>query len=136
MIARGLLAAVAVACLAVLGWWAYASLLEKRAQRISDAPFRVTDPRQAADAERKLERASKLNPDRRPDLARGQLLYRAGRLREAVRVLGRLTRDEPESVEAWGLLALAAREVDPARARAARARVLELNPLALERPPQ
>ena len=63
---------------------------------------------------------------------RGQLLIRAGRERDAIEVLEELTRSEPDSVEAWAQLAVAAREVDPARARAARARVLELNPLAAD----
>jgi cytochrome c-type biogenesis protein CcmH/NrfG len=132
MTARVSLAVVAVLCLVVLGFWARASVLETRAQRISDDPFQVTDAPRVARAERSLESATAGNPDKRPALVRGQLLIRAGRERDAIDVLEELTRSEPDSVEAWAQLAVAAREVDPARARAARARVLELNPLAAD----
>ena len=132
MTARAALAVVAVLCLVVMGFWARASVLETRAQRISDDPFQVTKAPGVADAERSLERAAAANPDNRPALVRGQLLIRAGRDQDAIGVLEQLTRSEPESVEAWAQLAVAAREVDPARARAARNSVLELNPLAAD----
>ena len=132
MRARAALAVVAVLCLVPLGFWARASVLETRAQRISDDPFQVTKAPRVADAQRSLESAAGRNPDHRPALARGLLLIRAGREREAVTVLEELTRTEPESVEAWAQLAVALQEVDPARARIARERVLELNPLAAD----
>ena len=132
MTARVVLAAVAVLCLLVLGFWARASVLETRAQRISDDPFQVTKAPRVADAQRSLERAAGRNPDHRPALVRGQLLIRAGREREGIAVLEALTRAEPESVEAWAQLAVASQEVDPTRAREAREQVLELNPLAAD----
>lgn len=132
MTARVALIVVAVLCLALMGFWARASVLETRAQRISDDPFQVTKPSRVDDAESSLERAANHNPDHRPALVRGQLLIRAGRERDAIAVLEALTRAEPESVEAWARLAVASQEADPARAREARARVLELNPLAAD----
>lgn len=132
MAARVALAVLAVLCLIVLGFWARASVLETHAQRISDDPFQVTNAPRVADAQRSLERAGQRNPDHRPALVRGQLLIRAGREQEAIEVLEELTRAEPESVEAWAQLAVASLEVDPAQARDARRRVLELNPLAAD----
>ena len=132
MAARVALAVLAVVCLVLLGFWGRASVLETRAQRISDDPFQVTKAPMVADAQRSLERAAQRNPDHRPALVRGQLLIRAGREREALGVLEELTRAEPESVEAWAQLAVASLEVDPAQARDARERVLGLNPLAAD----
>lgn len=131
MTSRVVLVAVALVCLLALGWWSRAAALEHQAQRVSDDPFRVTDPVQAAEAERRLERAGQLNPDRRPDLVRGVLLLRAERPREAIPVLEELARDEPENVEAWAFLAVAAATIDPTLARSARSRVAQLNPLSV-----
>jgi predicted Zn-dependent protease len=122
----------AVICLAVLAFWVRASGLETSAQRISDDPFQVTRAARVDEAQRSLEKAVEHNPDHRPTLVRGQLLARAGREREAVEVLEALVRAEPRSVEAWAQLALASQKVNPARAREARDRVLELNPLAAD----
>jgi len=132
MAARVAFAVCAVLCLALLGFWARAAVLETRAQRISDDPFQVTKAPRVANAQRSLERAAERNPDHRPALVRGQLLIRAGREPEAIAVLEELARAEPESVEAWAQLAVASLEVDPAQARDARERVLELNPLAAD----
>ena len=56
------------------------------------------------------------------------MLGRAGRTREAIAVLRRTVAAEPENLEAWALLARAARTEDPALAARARARQRELAP--------
>ena len=71
----------------------------------------------------------RLNPDRRPDLAEAVLLGRAGREADAVALLRRTVAAEPESIEAWALLARAAKTADPALAARARARLRALAPL-------
>lgn len=129
--ARVVLIVVAIGALLALGWWTRASVLEQQAQRVSDNPFRVTDRAQANQALERLERAAELNPDRRPELVEGVLLLRAERPRRAVASFSELVRAEPENVEAWAFLAVAAADVAPGRARRARARVAELNPLAV-----
>ena len=70
----------------------------------------------------------RLNADRRPDLIEAFLLLRDGRDREALAILRDTVRAEPDSVEAWALLARAASRTDPPLAARARARVRELAP--------
>jgi len=70
----------------------------------------------------------RLNPDRRPDLYEAVVLGRSGRTREAIAVLERTVAAEPENLEAWALLAGAAKTEDPALAARARARQRELAP--------
>jgi hypothetical protein len=70
----------------------------------------------------------RLNPDRRPDLDEAILLGRAGRDTDAVAVLRRTVAAEPESLEAWALLARVAQKVDPALAARARDRLRVLAP--------
>jgi Flp pilus assembly protein TadD len=69
-----------------------------------------------------------LNPDPRPDLFEGVILGRAGDFRGAVTAIQRVTRAEPESIEAWGLLASAAKRTDPRLAAQAAATARRLAP--------
>jgi cytochrome c-type biogenesis protein CcmH/NrfG len=62
-----------------------------------------------------------LNPDTRPDLFEGVILGRQGAIRK-------VTRKEPENIEAWGLLASAAKRTDPALAARAQAAARRLSP--------
>jgi predicted Zn-dependent protease len=80
------------------------------------------------DAPRLLEVDRRLNPDHRPDLFEGVILRRRGDFRGAVAAIQRVTKAEPDNIEAWGLLASAAARVDPALAEQARARARALSP--------
>jgi Flp pilus assembly protein TadD len=69
-----------------------------------------------------------LNPDRRPDLFEGVILGRDGDFRGAVAAFQRVTTAEPENIEAWGLLASAAKRTDPRLAARAAATARRLSP--------
>jgi predicted Zn-dependent protease len=69
-----------------------------------------------------------LNPDHRADLFEGVILGRRGDLPGAVAAFGRVTTAEPENIEAWGLLASAAKRTDPALAARAQATARRLSP--------
>jgi cytochrome c-type biogenesis protein CcmH/NrfG len=77
-----------------------------------------------------LEDARFLNPDTRPLLLEGVLLVRAGgaRTRDGLALIEDVVEREPENLIAWGVLADATERSDPARSRAARARMRELSP--------
>lgn len=91
---------------------------------------RNATPTQVDRAARLLDDSRFLNPDTRPMLSEGSLLVARGhgREREGLALLEEAVRREPDNVLAWGVLAGATRRLDPARSRAARARVLELSP--------
>ncbi len=72
--------------------------------------------------------AQRMNPDSEADLLEGRLLLTAGSPREAAEVIEEVARREPENSTAWALLAGATREIDPARAREARAELRRLEP--------
>jgi Flp pilus assembly protein TadD len=69
-----------------------------------------------------------LNPDHRADLFEGVILGRRGDFPGAVAAFGRVTTAEPENIEAWGLLASAAKHTDPALAARAQATARRLSP--------
>jgi predicted Zn-dependent protease len=78
---------------------------------------------------RQLDRSERLNPDRSlPQAVRVVLYVRVGRLDLARSGLEKLLRDEPESADAWLLLASLTARSDPARSAQARARLRELAP--------
>jgi predicted Zn-dependent protease len=81
-----------------------------------------------ADAQRLLAADRRLNPDHRADLFEAVILGRQGDFRGAVAAIQRVTRAEPENIEAWGLLASAAKRTDPALAAEAQARARMLSP--------
>lgn len=72
--------------------------------------------------------AQRLNPDTDPDLLEGGLLVIGGSLPEAARVFEKVARAEPENSKAWALLAGVTREIDPDRAKEARAQLRRLKP--------
>jgi hypothetical protein len=83
-----------------------------------------------ADAERiraLLDSASVLNPDRGVDLLRGQLALQLGRHRQTQRIVSRVTRAEPDNLDAWLLLARAATD-NPALFQQALVQVHRLEP--------
>ena len=81
-----------------------------------------------ADAQRLLAADRRLNPDHRADLFEAVILGRHGDFRGAVTAIQRVTSAEPENIEAWGLLASAAKRTDPALAAQAQKRARELSP--------
>ena len=120
--------ALVLLALAAGGWLAVqerAAHAQEEIDAIAFAP-RSSEPGAAelARARPLLRTYRRLNPDHRPDLAEAVLLGRAGRDADAVALLRRSVAAEPESLEAWALLASAAKSVDPALAARARLRVL------------
>jgi len=105
-----------------------AARAESELEAIAFDPGGALGPAAVARAEDLLRADRRLNPDRRPDLYEAVVLGRAGRTREAIAVLRRAVAAEPENLEAWALLARAARTEDPALAARARARQRELAP--------
>jgi predicted Zn-dependent protease len=119
------LAAVALLALAYLTIGLRNVVLAERGARLA-ALENPTDA-EVAEAEDLLERARLLDPDTRPLLVEGGLLAAQGR-DEGVALIERAVEREPDNVLAWSVLAAATREADPARSRAARARMRELSP--------
>ena len=133
--------ALVLVALVAAGWMAVA-LRDARQQRHArqilreeiPALARGGTPNQArvAEAGRALENARLLNPDRTPEVERANQLFLAGRERAAVAQLTRVVEAEPDNIEAWARLAIAARSADPAAAAIARRKVDELDPRGAE----
>ena len=124
-------ALIVVLALLAGGWLAVqerAAHAEREIDKIAFGPGGTLGADTVARAEDLLRTDRRLNPDRRPDLYEAVVLGRAGRTREAIAVLRRTVAAEPENLEAWALLARAARTEDPALAARARARQRELAP--------
>jgi len=124
-------ALIVVIALLAGGWLAVqerAARAESDLETIAFGPGGALDAASVARAEDLLRTDRRLNPDRRPDLYEAVVLGRAGRTREAIGVLRRAVAAEPDNLEAWALLARAARTEDPALAARARARQRELAP--------
>jgi hypothetical protein len=66
----------------------------------------------------------------RPVLAAAGALNQAGRQAEAEPLVRHALREEPDNFAAWAILSVALADSDPGAASRARARALELNPLA------
>jgi predicted Zn-dependent protease len=114
-----------VAALVAGAWLAVQERAARAEQGLTKIAFEKGEP---ADAQRLLAADRRLNPDRRPDLFEAVILGRQGDFRGAVAAIERVTRAEPENIEAWGLLASAAQRTDPALAARARARARALSP--------
>jgi predicted Zn-dependent protease len=122
---RVALATVALLALAYLSIGYRNVVLGERGARL--AALESPTDAQVAEAEDLLERARLLDPDTRPLLLEGGLLAAHGR-EEGLVLLEDAVEKEPDNVLAWSVLAAATREADPARSRAARARMRELSP--------
>jgi cytochrome c-type biogenesis protein CcmH/NrfG len=131
-VARVLIRALIVVLALLAGGWLAvqerAAHAESEIDEIAFGPGDTLGSGTVARAEELLRTDRRLNPDRRPDLYEAVVLGRAGRTREAISVLRRTVAAEPENLEAWALLARAARSEDPALAARARARQRELAP--------
>ena len=124
-------ALIVVLALLAGGWLAVqerAAQAEGDLEAIAFRPGGALTPGTVAHAEDLLRTDRRLNPDRRPDLYEAVVLGRAGRTREGIALLRRAVAAEPENLEAWALLARAARTEEPALAARARARQRERAP--------
>lgn len=134
MMARVLLALLAVGVIAWLG-------VMLRDVRLSESAgsvlFRTPppSPQEFRGALADLSDAELLNPDPTPKVNRARFLLFRGRSAGALALAERVTVQEPDNLNAWGVVFQAGRAVDPASAAQARAAILRLNPYA-GRPPQ
>ena len=128
-----MLAAVAVAAVA---WFAVSFRNERTLERAQDVSLVAAPTPAEIDAALADARdAELLNPDwAEPEGLRATLAIRAGRNREAYDSLRSMVRREPENLQAWALLSLVSRELDPPLAERAAAKVRELDPVNTRRP--
>ena len=85
-------------------------------------------PAQAASAQRTLSQARVLNPDERLNISRAQVDFHAGYTQRALALARGIVRREPDNVEAWIVVELMSRQIDPSLNRFAQRRVLQLAP--------
>lgn len=127
----GGLAALAVAAWLTIGL--YDAVLAKRGtERLEQAlaTQQLGGP-VARSAERDLDRATLLNPDRRTQSYRAQVLAALGRRQEARELALRVTREEPDNMEIWRTVqAIALTLEDRALVNESARRMRELNPRA------
>lgn len=125
---RLLVLALALVAVVWLGVSLRAAAAERDALDLTLAPGPI-GPEELRRGQELVDRAATLSPSTLPDLFRAQLLRRAGRPREALRVLATIVRREPRNVGAWAAIAVTGARVDPVAARTARRRLRELVPL-------
>jgi len=128
MTARIALAAVAVI---VLMWVGVALRNAIVLEDAGNVIFRAA-PRLRAEVDRSLSRIKSsefLNPDPTGKIARARFLLLDDRPREALRLVDQVVADEPDNLAAWSIVYVAAREVDPARARQAVVAITRLDPV-------
>lgn len=85
-------------------------------------------PAQTAEILKLLDDAGTLNPDRNVDLLRAQAYTRGGDQAAAERIGESVVRAEPQNIDGWVVLRVAARVRDPNVSRLAQARIDELAP--------
>ena len=132
MIARGLLAAVAVAVIALSGVW-----LSDRSSTIAAEHTLLNRKASPAQLQRGIDQAKDartINPSTDPDLTIYGLLLRLGRNREARRVFESIVRREPDNRATWTYLAVTSQSTDPAQFRRALEHLHELNPIGVRAP--
>ena len=129
---RGARIGLAAAALAAIAWLSIglrAAHLAAEGHAVASAPERARlAPGAVSRAERRLRDAEHLVDDRDAAADRASLLARGGHAGAATALARRLTREEPDNVAYWFLLARVARRAEPALARRAAARALELRP--------
>jgi Flp pilus assembly protein TadD len=117
---------VLIAAALLAGAWLATQVRAARAEdRLTKIAFENGDP---ADAAALLDADRLLNPDRRADRFEGVILGRKGDFPGAVTAIRRVTDAEPRNIEAWGLLASAAKRTDPPLAAEAEATARRLAP--------
>jgi hypothetical protein len=85
-------------------------------------------PEQAAAAERTLSRARVLDPDEQLNVLRAQVDFHAGFAQRAVALERGIVGREPDNAEAWFVLILMSKRINPSLARLAQQRVAQLVP--------
>ena len=125
-------AVVVVALLAVA--WLLVSYSNSRTIRDVQivAASRSASNQDFESALRELSSGASLDPSRgtEPLSYKASLYIRLGRFPEAVAALGEVVKREPDTPEAWYLIAQLSRQSDPARAAEARAQLRRLDPRA------
>jgi cytochrome c-type biogenesis protein CcmH/NrfG len=124
---------VAVVAVLVIGWLGVQqrdTVLEQRGVELSG---RLSEPGNAARADRAYRDAGLLNPDTTPDVGRAFVFLAGERRGEAKALLEEVLRREPDNLTAWGVLYNVSRENDPATARRALAARARLDPLSAQR---
>jgi Flp pilus assembly protein TadD len=117
--------ALIVAALLAGAWLATQTRAARAENQLTTIAFENGDLNHA---QRLLKADRLLNPDHRPDLFEGVILGKRGDFPGAVAAFRRVTSAEPENIEAWGLLAAAAKRTDPKLAAGAQASARRLSP--------
>jgi hypothetical protein len=126
-------AAIAVVAVLAIAWLAVMerdTVLQDRGVALSG---RLSEPGNAARAERSFRSARLLNPDTTPDVGRAFLYLARERRSDATALLADVLRREPDNLTAWGVLYNVSRGHDPANARRALAARARLDPLSARR---
>jgi hypothetical protein len=126
---------VAIVAVVVLAWLAAMARDTWHYDRGVAAAARLDDPARAARAERELHAASRLNPDRTPDIRRALILWLGGHTPAARALLEDAVAAEPDNLSAWTALDWVAGSRDPRRAREALAEMRRLDPVNGAHPP-
>jgi hypothetical protein len=125
--------AVAVLAAAVLVWLAVglrSAQLESEGDRLVGKDVTRVPPTRLAEASDVYLRAAELTPDTGPEVGAAAAANFRGRRAEALDLLRDVVRREPDSFDAWIVLAGVATGLDPQLAARARVRARMLNPLA------
>ena len=127
-----MLAAVAVAAIA---WFSVTLRNETTLDRVQDLSLsRAPTPDEIEAALEDAKDAEFLNPDwAEPEGLRATLNIRRRHDRAAYDSLREIVRREPENLQAWALLSLVSRRLDPPLAERAARRVRELDPVNARR---
>jgi predicted Zn-dependent protease len=130
-------ALVVVAALLAVAWLAV-SYVDARVIRHAQvvAADRAATPAELSAALADLDDAGKLDPSSGAEALsyKASFQIRLKRLDDARRTLDELVRREPDTAEAWFLIAELNRQSDPARSAEARAQLHRLDPLGAGRP--
>jgi predicted Zn-dependent protease len=119
--------AVAVVAVVVLAWL---GVMERDAREQARGVALAGVAGGAARADQAFRRATFLNPDTAPDVARAFTIGVGGDEARALRLLQDVLRREPDNLTAWGMVAAFARGRDPAALRRAFAARRRLDPLS------
>ena len=126
---------LALVAVLALGWL---GIMLRDAISLQDAGnvlFRQPPPPRAEldRALKQMKDSNVLNPDPTGDIDRARFLLLNDRPRAALTLADQVVADEPDNLNAWSVVFQAGSKVDPARAAAAKAAILRLDPQAAKR---